>query len=297
MFFRFALAIFLFAALPAEAAPQVLATIKPVHSLVAAVMGDAGSPALLIGGSLLEHDFALSPVDARKIERARLIFQIGPEFESNLVRPLAGRNTKLVSLSRAPGVRLLPARKGELWDDDPANQTDPHIWLDPENAIAMVRAIQAALSKADPSGAELYARNAAREVFLLMGLENRMSALMAPLKGKPYIVFHDAYRYFESRFGLTPIGAVTTAPDRPVGQRRMTDLRNAIDRQHVACIFREPQFSPSLIAPLTAGHHINLSTLDPFGADLTPGPELYGLVMERLALSLRQCLAAPQKKA
>jgi zinc transport system substrate-binding protein len=301
MTFRLVLAFFLLAALPARAAPQVLATIKPVHSLVASVMGNAGAPVLLIGGAASEHGFALKTSDARKITRADLIFQIGPEMESYLVRPLRtlGRSATIVSLNRAPGIQLLDARKGGLWGSETGakGQKDPHIWLDPQNAIAMVRAIEAALAKADPSGAALYADNATRTIFVLQGLENRTAAITGPLRAKPYIVFHDAYHYFEARFGLSPAGAVTVAPDRPVGARRIADLRRSIDSQHITCIFREPQFEPRLIDTLAEGRNVKIGVLDPLGADLTPGPDLYGQLIDRLALSLSQCLAAPRKKA
>ncbi len=301
MLFRVAIAILLLAAAPARAAPEVLATIKPIHSLVAAVMGNAGSPVLLIGGATSEHSFALKTSDARKIAQAKVIFQVGPELETYLVRPLAtlARNAKVISLSQAKDVHLLPARTGGLWAGVPRGKgpTDPHIWLDPENAIAMTWAIAAALSEADPAGRNLYATNAARAVFLLKALENRIAAQTAALRGHPYIVFHDAYQYFEMRFGLSPAGAVMVAPDRPVGPRRIADLRRAIDKQDIGCIFSEPQFTPRLIKTLTEGHAVNVGELDPLGADLEPGPDLYGKMMERLALSLRQCLAAPQKKA
>ena len=283
--------------LPAAAspAPTVLATIKPVHSLVAAAMQGVGTPELLIGGALSVHDYALKPSDARKIERAAAIFEIGPDMETYLTAPFTalGGHSEIVALEHAPGVHLLPARRGGLWggaDEHDRGPNDPHLWLDPQNAIAMTAAIAATLVKLDPAHAAAYRANGAREIAALKALDKELAEKLAPLRGRPYIVFHDAYRYFESRYGLTPAGAVTVAPDRPVGPRRIAELRAAIFRGHVACIFREPEFPPKLIETLSEGTRMRTGVLDEVGADLSPGPALYPDLLRALAQSLTGCL-------
>jgi len=298
-FFAAALALFLWALLlsaaPAFAAPSVLATIKPVHALVAGVMGGVGSPDLLIGGALSEHSYALKPSDARKIERAAAIFEIGPDLETYLIDPLAtlGGHGVVVALERAPGVHLLAARRGGIWgeaDSDDHGPTDPHLWLDPMNAVAMTRAIARTLCQIDPAHAPAYRANAARQIAMLSALDAELSARLAPLHGRPYLVFHDAYHYFETRYGLTPAGAVTAAPDRPVGPRRVEALRDAVEQGQVACLFREPQFPPKLIETLDEGTKVRVGVLDPLGADLAPGPALYPALLRSLARSLVLCL-------
>jgi zinc transport system substrate-binding protein len=284
-----------FYTMPAAAAPHVLATIKPVHSLVAAVMQGVGTPELLIGGALSVHDYALKPSDARKIEGAAAIFEIGPDMETYLAAPLAalGARGEVVALERAPGAYLLPARRGGLWEDEGSpgeGPTDPHMWLDPQNAIAMTRAIAATLVKLDPAHAAAYRANATREIAALAALDKELAAKLLPVRGRPYIVFHDAYHYFEARYGLTPAGAVTVAPDRPVGPRRIEALRNAILRGRVACIFREPEFPPKLIETLSEGTRMRTGVLDEVGADLSPGPALYPDLLRALAQSLTGCL-------
>jgi zinc transport system substrate-binding protein len=275
------------------AAPVVLATIKPVHSLVAAVMQGAGTPELLIQGAQSEHSYALKTSDAEKVARARIVFEVGPDLETYLIRPLAtlAPNATVVVLERAPGVRLLPARRGGLWEDgsDGDGPTDPHIWLDPENAIAMTKAIAAALTKADPARTALYAANRDHEVAMLAALENELRRSLAPVRGRPYLVFHDAYRYFERRFDLSAVGAVTVAPDRPVGPRRIEALRAAILEGKVVCVFREPQFSPRLIDTLVEDSRAKTGVLDPLGAELTPGAGLYPALLRNLAASLNGC--------
>lgn len=283
----------------AKAATAVLATIKPVHSLVAAVMAGAGTPELLIQGAQSEHSYALKPSDAEKIARATLVFEIGPDLETYLARPLVTlTHAEVVVLERAPGVHLLPARRGGLWEDgsDPDDgPTDPHIWLDPENAIAMTKKIAAALAAADPGHARLFASNRDRTVRTLTAMEKALGAELAPLKGRHYLVFHDAYHYFENRFGLAAAGAVTVAPDRPVGPRRVEHLRGAILTGRIACVFREPQFSPRLIDTLVEGTSARTGVLDPLGAELAPGPALYPELMRNLAASLNTCLEGKKR--
>lgn len=290
--FRAFLALLMWAT-PATAAPHVVATIKPVHSLVAAVMQGVGEPDLLIGGALSIHDYALKPSDARKIERAAAIFEIGPDMESYLTAPLAalGAHGETIVLESVPGVHLLAARRGGLWEGAPKEgPMDPHVWLDPQNAIAMTRAIAATLIRIDPAHADAYRANAARESAALAALDKELTAKLAPLRGRPYIVFHDAYHYFEARYGLTPSGAVTVAPDRPVGPQRVAVLRRAITGGHVICIFREPEFPPKLIETLSEGTRVKTGILDEVGADLAPGPGLYPQLMRMLGQSLTQCL-------
>jgi zinc transport system substrate-binding protein len=287
-------------ALPAHGAvaregPRVLATIKPIHSLVARVMEGVGAPELLIGGAQSEHSYALKPSDARKIEAARLIFEVGPELETYLARPLASLapGARVIALDRAKGVRRLPARRGGLWEDgsDGDGPSDPHVWLDPDNAYSMADAIAIALTVADPAHAALYARNRTALMTELRAQRKALARKLGPLKGRPYIVFHDAYRYFEARFGLKPIGAVTVAPERPIGPRRLSLLRAAIAKDHVACVFREPQFAPALIENLVEGSDARIGVLDPLGASLAPGPDLYHRLLDNLAASLSACLA------
>lgn len=287
-------AVLLVCAFPAKAAPDVLATIKPVHSLVAAVMEGVGVPDLLIGGAASPHSYALKPSDAFKIERAALIFEIGPDVETYLVQPLAtlGSHGRVVVLERAPGVRLLPARRGGLWQaESEGGPNDPHSWLDPQNAVAMTDAIAAALASSDPGHAGAYRANAARETAMLEALDKELAAQLAPLRGRPYLVFHDAYRYFEARYGLDAAGAVTVGPDRPVGPRRIAELREAIAREHIGCLFLEADIPPKLADTLGEGNALKTGELDEVGARLAPGPALYAELLRGLAHALRQCLA------
>jgi len=287
------LALFLLGTSPAFATPKVLATIKPVHSLVAAVMAGAGTPDLLIGGALSAHSYALKPSDARKLAAAQVIFEVGPDMETYLAGSFAALRAKVIALENVPGVVRLPARNGGLWADEHDGRhgnEDPHVWLDPHNAIAMTKAIATVLCQIDPAHAALYRRNAERRVGELGALDRELAAMLAPVKARPYLVFHDAYHYFEARYGLKAAGAVTVSPDRPVGGRRVAELRRSVLRGGAQCLFAEPQFPPKLIRVLEEGSGIQTGVLDPLGADLQPGADLYPRLMRSLAQSLSRCL-------
>lgn len=279
------------------APPAVLATIKPVHSLVAAVMAGVGTPALLIGGSASAHNYVLKPSDARKIARARIIFWVGPDLETFLTAPLANLapDATRVALGHARGVMRLAARPAGLWHAPPQRarngHTNPHVWLDPHNAIAMTRAIATTLAAADPPHAARYRANAATEIARIRTLDRTLAAELAPVRKRPYIVFHDAYPYFDAHYGLDAIGAVTAEPGRPVGPRRVAVLRNALKTGKAVCIFREPEFPPALVRTLAQGTPARIGVLDPLGAGLAPGPDLYPALMTALADSIVQCLA------
>jgi len=287
---------------PAAAEPQVVATIPPIHSLVAGVMADIGQPHLLVKGGASPHTYALRPSDAEMLGHADVIFWVGDGLENFLVRPLAalGGGADVVALSTAPGLRLLATREGGVWEEDEHEHetdhkhdaTDPHIWLDPANAQAMVGAIVAALSRRDPAHAQAYAANGARMSDRLANLRGEIGALLAPVADRPFLVFHDAYQYFETAFGLSAVGAIAVSPERPPGARRLGELRDRVQAVGVRCVFREPQFTPRLAETLADGTGARIGVLDPLGADIKAGPDLYFRLIRGDAEALKGCLEA-----
>jgi len=295
----------------ARAEVQAVASIIPVHSLVAGVMEGAGAPHLLVPPAASLHSFALRPSDARRLEQAQVVFWVGPMLESFLDRPLKAlaRKAQVVALAGAPGVTTLPFREGGPWEahedggeskakgeghghahDHGGEPIDGHVWLDPRNAAAMTRAIAEALGRADPANKARYDANAARTVARIDALDGELAAALAPLKGRRYIVFHDAYQYFEARYGLTPAGSITVSPEMSPGARRLADIRARIAEERAICVFAEPQFEPRLVASLVQGTEAKTASLDPEGATAKPGPDAYFDVMRTLADSLTGCL-------
>ncbi|HYM03122.1 MAG TPA: zinc ABC transporter substrate-binding protein, partial [Stellaceae bacterium] len=294
----------LLAATPASAAPQVVASIKPIHALVAGVMSGIGEPGLIVAGSASPHAYALRPSDARRLEKAQLIFWIGPIFEGFLIKPLAalGGKADIVELDRAPGITLLPARHGGAWEEDDdehdhrhasAVEQDGHLWLDPGNAKAIVRIAVARLSALDPASAARYAANGARIERDLTALDAAIAERLEPVRRVPFVVFHDAYGYFEHRYGLDGIGSVTVTPEATPGARRVRAIRDKIRGLGARCVFSEPQFKPALMETITAGTSARSGTLDPEGTALAAGPGLYAKLMDDLADNLARCLGGP----
>ena len=298
-----ALCLFGFSGL-AEAAPKVVVSIKPLHSLAARVMGSVGQPTLLVSGAASPHTYSLRPSDMRVIERADVVFWIGPNFEAFLTQALNATSGVTVTLAAAPGVTRLKARAGGLWDSavqdssvrDSSVQAgdagdDPHLWLDIANAKAIAATMAAALGTADPANAVRYAANARSLAVALDAFDSELRGLLMPVRAKRFIVFHDATRYFEERYGLMSVGAVTVSPERPPGARRVEDLRARMAQGDIACLFTEPQFEPKLAATLVGRSQVKTGTLDPEGTALTPGPALYFDLMRGLARGFAGCLA------
>lgn len=286
----------------ADEPPQVLASIKPLHSLAAAIMAGAGAPVLLMRATASSHTYTLRPSDARAIERAQVIFWIGPGYESFMAKAMQGvaRQARVVEIGELPGIRLLPVREGGVWaqhdeaahaqSGDQDDETDMHLWLDIDNAQAIVWAMTASLTAADPANGALYEANAAHLTERLAELDEELRDVLAPVAGKPYIVFHDAYQYLEQRYGLNPVGSITVTPDRVPGPRRLSELRRAIAERKAVCIFSEPQFTSSLVATVSNGTGLRSGILDALGATTVDGPEGYFTTMRALAGSLASCL-------
>ena len=307
----------------AWAAPGVVASIKPVHSLVAAVMEGVGEPDLIVDGSASPHTYALKPSDADALQNADLVFWTGHGLELFLGDALETLSTgaDVVELAAAPGIVLLPVReggafeahehddqhhahdaihdhdgaedhamKGEQSADDEHGEGDMHFWLDPENAKLMVTQIATSLALADPANASNYQTNAEAQLVRLDDLEAEIDAMLAPVKDKPFIVFHDAYQYFEARFGLNLAGSITVTPDTMPGAARIDELKTRLVELGAACVFAEPNFAPTIINAITEGSAARSGTLDPEGGALEAGIDLYPNLLRGLATSLVDCL-------
>lgn len=291
-------------ALAAPPPPDVVVTVKPLHSLVSGVMQGVGEPYLLVRGAANPHAFALRPSDAKALSGAELVVWAGPGVETFLEKPLStlARDAEVLTLVKEPSVRVLPVRKGGAWeahDHDHAHEdrpdaelgSDGHVWLDPLNAKAITDLIAARLSALDPARAPAYQANAARQKQAIDALDAELRAALTPLKDRPFIVFHDAYHYLEDRYGLNAAGAITVSPDQPPGAARLSALRERINQAGAVCIFAEPQFEPALVRTLAQGTKARTGVLDPEGANIPDGPDLYGQLMRFNLRSLVDCLS------
>jgi zinc transport system substrate-binding protein len=302
----------------AYAAPEVVASIKPVHSLVAGVMDGIASPKIVVEGAASPHTFSLRPSKARELQQAKLIFWIGPQIETFLEKPIAnlGQNATVIELGDAHDLTRLQIREGSTFEshehDDHAAAENPghddhredadhdahhtedgingHFWLDPDNAKIFVTEIEKALSVADPDNGPGYAANAARMNTRLDALSSEIHATLEPVKDVSFVVFHDAYHYFENHFDIHAAGSVTVSPEIAPGAERIRDIKAKLKELEVTCVFSEPQFKPNLISVVTEGTNANAAVLDPLGAQLDDGPDLYFTLMRKLAADMRECM-------
>lgn len=288
------LMLLLFTAL-GHAAPQVVVSIKPLHSLVAGVMGEQGSPTLLVDGAASPHTYALRPQQARALSEADLVVRVGPGLERFLDKPLASlaEDAAVLDVAQLPGLHRVGAADEHRHEDGHGHGAeDPHLWLDPRNAAVIARAVADRLSQLDPDGAPRYAGNAEALIARIETLDRQLAAQLAPVRERPFVVFHDAYRHLQQRYGLNSLGAITVSPERQPGARRLAEIRERIQRSGAVCVFSEPQFQPRLIEALTRGTSARIGTLDPLGADLSAGPQAYFQLMQRAGEAVSTCLGA-----
>jgi zinc transport system substrate-binding protein len=333
-------------AVTAHAEINVVASIKPIHSLVAAVMEGVGTPGLIVEGAGSPHNYAMKPSQAQMLESADVVFWVGHELEAFLERPLetVGAGAKSVELIDAHDLIKLGFREGGPFDDHDhgeeaghddhghddhghdAEKTadadhghdhekkaeaghydhehaeaghdghdhgafDAHIWLDPVNAKALVHEIEETLAEADPANAGKYEANAEAVTAKLDALITDVTTELEPVHDKGFIVFHDAYQYFEKRFDVTASGSITVSPEVMPGAARITEIRAKVQELGAACVFAEPQFEPKLVSTVTEGTQARSGVIDPLGATLDSGPELYFQLIRNMATSIRTCLS------
>ncbi|WLS08103.1 zinc ABC transporter substrate-binding protein ZnuA [Shinella sumterensis] len=320
-------------------APDVVVSIKPIHSLVAAIMQGVGEPGLIVEGAASPHTYSLKPSNAAALQNADVVFWVGHGLEAFLEKPLEslGGKATVVELDDAPGLEKLPFREGGPFeahthegeghdhahegeeghdhekeghdhgkeahahgeeahdhgkeaDGHEHGEFDMHLWLSPQNARAIAAEAAKVLAEKDPANAETYRKN-------LAGLEERLDALdkevaetVAPVKDKPFIVFHDAYQYFEHHYGMHAAGSITVSPETLPGAERLTQIRDKVKTLGATCVFAEPQFEPKLVNVVIEGTPAKSGVLDPEAATLEPGPDLYFTLMKSIATSLRDCL-------
>lgn len=302
-------------------AKDVIVTIKPLHSLVSGVLGESGKARLLLEDNTSPHDFHLKPSQVKALHQADLVFYIDDSFETFLrgTFKTLPKKVKRAAVGEKAGLTLLAYRKGGAWDahehehetdheehhddeekehvkkehhsdHDDHGDYDMHVWLDPENARKIVKFIAKELSVISPSNQDLYEKNANKTIAKIDALDKELKETLSGLQGVPFIVFHDAYQYFERAYSLNAVGSIVFEPDESPSARRIKEVREKLQQTKVKCILREPQFSDRLVKTVKEGTDARIGTIDPLGADLDNGQTLYFALMRNLASNLKQCL-------
>ncbi|WP_047996634.1 zinc ABC transporter substrate-binding protein [Puniceibacterium sp. IMCC21224] len=300
-------------------APSVAVDIAPVHSLVARVMQGVGTPDLIVQPGASPHQYALRPSEARGLQEADLVFWVSAGLTPWLdgaIETLAA-DASVTELLESDGTVTLDFREGALFEkhvhsgeahDDHAEEEhddhtehddhaghdhdkhDPHAWLSPQNASNWMNVVAAQLSAADPENAGIYFANAAAGRVEIATMITEVNTMLEPLRGNRFIVFHDAYQYFETDFDFPAAGAISISDASDPSPARIAEIRERIAAEDINCVLAEPQFNPGLAATVLDGSNADTAVIDPMGSDLEIGPALYLQLIRNLATSLAKCL-------
>lgn len=284
-------------------AQEIVVTSKPAHTFVAMVTGTTATPRVLIDGTASPHTYQMRPSDAKAVGSSAVLVRISEglePFSRRLAKSLP-KKARLITLAAAPGLKSLPKRTGATFEkakhgghghshSHSADKDDPHIWLDPDNAKVLLGYLATELGKVAPANAVAYQANADAAQKRMDALAAELNRELAPVVGKPFIVFHDSLQYLERRFGLEAAGSVVMSPEVQPGAKRLTELRAKVNSLGAVCVFAEPQFEPKLVATVTQGTKARTGSLDPEGTQLKSGPQFYEELMRKLAVDLKACL-------
>ena len=309
--------------------PRVVTDIAPVHSLVSWVMDGIGKPDLIVPNETSPHDYRLRPADAEALESAGLVFWMGEGLTPWMERALdslSGEAT-IIELLALDETATLPFREGALFDahdhsehddhddhddhdhdkehddhddhddhghDDHAGhdhgEFDPHAWLSTDNAKTWLNVIAAKLSSVDPANAGGYFANASEAIAELDALDKEVDEMLDTVRGGKFIVFHDAYQYFETVYDFPASGAISLGDASDPGAARIAEIAKRIECDNIQCVLSEPQFNANMVDTVMAGTEAKTEVIDPLGFGIEPGASLYTKLIKGMATSLVNCL-------
>ena len=230
-------------------AKDIVVTIKPLHSLVTGVVGNTARTHLIVDGNQSPHGFKFKPSQIKLLNNAAVVFYIGDTFETFMEKAFntIPSNVVKVPVAEKARLKLLPYREGGAWEEDKheghdhgheghhdEGGGDMHVWLDPDNAIKMIKAITRQLSKVYPENRDTYKANARSYVQKITALDSELSAALSNSKESPFIVFHDAYQYFEKHYGLNGVGSITFDPHDFPSPKRLKEIRSKLNATSAA---------------------------------------------------------------
>lgn len=292
---------------------RLVASIPPLAGIAASLLNGIGETDLLVPPGQSPHHYALKPSNLKAIASAGVILWVGPGLETFLDGRLAdlAPTARIIAVTDLPDLDQLPYRPGHQHHDDEdegddgdhegehhhhAGDLDPHVWLSPDNALIIADALAGVLQPMlTPQQQALLQDNLAAFEADINALTLRIDEQLAGLHDRPYLTFHDAYQYFDSRFDLHYAGSVTVSPEITPSAAALQSLREQIKAEDIACIFAEPQFPPKAIKVLQEGLPVRVGTLDPLGTDATAKPGGYVALMDALASGYHDCLSGPAK--
>lgn len=276
-------------------------------------MGSVKPPVLLMSGENSPHTQPITPSELRQIQAADVVIWVGPSYEAPLrrvIESIKGRS-HVITLIDKPGMKLYPVRQGGLWgshNHDNENgevegvcdhnehgntSVDGHLWLDPENAKAIVTAITKELVILDPQHAEQFRKNAKNVLHRLEDLDRELETLLIPLRNKPYVVYHDGTQYFDRHFKTKAVGALIEDGHYGFKAQHFLEVCDYIRIHKIECVFTEPQFPTDKIQSLVEKTGTRIQSLDYLGVGLEANEEAYFLMMRRLTYGFLRGLRNP----
>ncbi|RKQ38333.1 zinc ABC transporter substrate-binding protein ZnuA [Enterobacter sp. R1(2018)] len=304
LFAGFSAALWGAAVMPSQAA--VVASIKPLGFIASAIADGVTPTEILLPDGASEHDYALRPSDVKRLQGADLVVWVGPEMEAFMQKSVSQLpEQKQLTLAALKDVKPLlmkgddddehehaeHAHSAENGDEDHHHgEYNMHIWLSPEIARLSAVAIHDKLVELMPQNRTQLDANLQKFEAGLSSTDKQLGSVLAPLKGKGYFVFHDAYGYFEKHYGLTPLGHFTVNPEIQPGAQRLHEIRTQLVEHKAVCVFAEPQFRPAVINAVARGTNVRSGSLDPLGIGIAPGKDSYMRFLTGLADQYASCL-------
>ena len=306
----------------------VISTIQPINSLVSAVIGNTGKSITIIPPEQSPHDFKLKPSDVKVLQNSNVIFYVSNHLENSITKVFKNlpKNIKLINLMEESGVNHLAIRDNDAWErhdhhghddhddhdkhgkkhddhddhdkhgkkhddhDDHEKEDDVHVWLSPDNAIKIVQKVNKVLSLYFPENSKIYNDNTTKFIDKIRDLKMELVKELSPIKNKPYIVFHDAYQYFEKTFELNAVGSVALEGDIASSPKQISLIKDKIVKSKALCVFQEPQFDSKLVKIVVEGTDAKIGTLDPLGVNISENKDFYLQLITNMAKSLKECL-------
>ena len=279
----------------ASAQANVLTTIKPLGFIAAAITDGVTETEVLLPVSASPHDYSLKPSDASKLQSADLVVWVGGGMESFLTKSVNNLDSqKVLTLGKVPAIKtLVDATHKEDHDHDHDghdHSRDWHIWLSSDIAILSAEQIAERLTAQYPDKKAKIEENLAKFKTNVADKVAHLKTQLAPVKGKGFYTFHEAYGYFESLYELKSLGSFTINPTVAPGAKTLGKIKADIKEHKAACLFAEPQFTPKVVESLSKGTQTKVGQLDPLGAKIELGPDAYPQFLQSMADEFSQCL-------
>ena len=280
----------------AQSTPNVVVSIKPIHSIVSALMEGVSRPQLLLESSDSAHTFHLKPSQLNLLSNADLVITIGDGFETGLKKTL--RNIKVGShiiVSEINGLHLFYFRNPDTNEMDKNEEhehadNDLHLWLDIDNMQKTAQYINEQLKKIDPNNSDTYETNLVKIHSRLNKLKSELQQQIAPFRSERFAIFSDTLQYFEKSFQFQKPVIITPYHGARLSIHRTLEARNKMKDLKIKCLLYGPENTSKKVNVLSEGLPIKALRIDILGAKLNAGSDQYFNLMKGLSSQLVECL-------